>query len=104
MFAWTTGTVSIVRTAVRNGITQTDTVTGRGFDTTGVTPTFGVEAQRNVGMVAGSYTTRTDGIPQTQINTQMAGINLKFTPEPGATVALISGLGMLGALAARRRS
>jgi hypothetical protein len=104
MFAWTTGTVSMVRTAVRNMVTMTDTVTGRGYDTVGVTPTNGTQVQRNVGMVAGSYTFRTDGIPTTQMNLQMAGIDLKFTPEPGATVALISGLGMLGALAARRRS
>ena len=104
MFAWTTGTVSEVRTAVRNGVTMTDTITGRGYDTVGVTPTNGTQVQRNVGMVAGSYTFRTDGVPQTQMNMQMAGIDLKFTPEPGATVALISGLGMLGALAARRRS
>jgi hypothetical protein len=103
MFAWTTGTVQIVRTAVRNGgaLTITDTVTGMGYDVTGTD--MGVQTRR-VGMIAGSYTVRTDGVPSTQMNTQMVGLDLKMTPEPGATVALISGLGMLGALAVRRRS
>ena len=97
MFAWTTGTVSIVRTAVRNGVTQNDTLTGMGYDTV----TTG--GQRNVGLVAGSYTKRTDGVPNQEMNTQLVGATLKFTPEPGATVALLSGLGLLGAFAASRR-
>lgn len=101
MFPWTTGFVSIVRTAVRNGNTQTDTVTGMGYDTT-VMSTGGAVTQRNVGMIAGSYTIRTD-VAGTNMNTQMAGMNLKFTPEPGATVALVSGLGLLAGLAVRRR-
>jgi hypothetical protein len=103
MFAWTTGSVTIQRTAIRNGgaLVITDTNTGMGYDTTTMQ---GPITNRNVGMVAGSYTFRTDGLNVTQINQQMAGVNLKFTPEPGATVALISGLGLLGGLAARRRS
>jgi len=98
MFAWTTGTVSIVRTGPRQGVVRTLTQTGMGYDsiTTG--------GDRNVGLVAGSYTKRIDGNGIENMNTQMAGIDLKFTPEPGATVALISGIGLLGALAARRRS
>ena len=98
MFAWTTGTVSIVRTAVRNGVTNNDTLTGMGYDTV----TTG--GQRNVGLVAGSYTKRTDGVPRQEMNLQMVGATLKFTPEPGTTVALLSGLGLLGAFASRRRS
>jgi len=101
MFAWTTGTVSVIRTGIRNGITFLDTATAMGYDTTS---TMGGDQYRNVGMVAGSFSVRTDGQPATQINQQMAAVNLKFTPEPGATVALISGLGLLGGLAARRRS
>lgn len=98
MFAWTTGTVSIIRTAVRNGVPQSDTITGMGYDTV-----TAMGLQRNVGMVAGSYTVRVDDTG-TQLNTQLVGINLKFTPEPTATVALASGLGVLGLLAYRRRA
>ena len=103
MFAWTTGSITIQRTAIRQGgaLVITDTNTGMGYDTTTMQ---GTVTNRNVGMIAGSYTFRTDGLGATQINQQMAGVNLKFTPEPGATVALISGLGLLGGLAARRRS
>jgi len=102
MFAWTTGTVQIIRTGVRNPgpYTVTDTVTGMGYDSIGTDA--GVDT-RKVGMIAGSYTVRTDGIPATVLNFQMVGVDFKMTPEPGATVALLSGLGMLGALATRRR-
>ena len=60
--------------------------------------------QRNVGLVAGSYTRRLDGVPTLQLNTQLLGVNLKFTPEPGATVALVAGMGLLGLMATRRRA
>ncbi|MFO0687924.1 MAG: hypothetical protein U0900_04410 [Myxococcota bacterium] len=99
MFALTTGTVSIVRVALRNGIHFSDTVTGMGYDTVGVSAMGG--PQRNVGLVAGSYTVRVSS--DTQINAQLLGLNLKFTPEPTATIALASGLGVLGLLARRRR-
>lgn len=100
-FAWTTGRVSIVRTGLRRGVQQTDTVTGKGYDTVGLSSMGG--PQRNVGLVAGSYTRRT-AASGNELNHQLVGINLKFTPEPGATVALVSGLGTLAFLAYRRRS
>ena len=102
MFALTTGTVSIVRVALRQpgNIHFSDTITGMGYDTVGVSAMGGV--QRNVGLVAGSYSVRTS--LDIQINTQLLGLNLKFTPEPGATAALASGLSMLGLLAYRRRA
>jgi len=102
MFALTTGTVSIVRVALRQpgNVHFSDTITGMGYDTVGVSAMGGV--QRNVGLVAGSYSVRTS--LDIQINTQLLGLNLKFTPEPGATAALASGLSMLGLLAYRRRA
>ncbi len=101
MFAWTTGTISVVRTGPRQGVVRTLTQTGMGYDS--ATAMGG----RNVGLVAGSYTKRTSagagGSTVLQMNTQMAGMDLKFTPEPGATVALVAGLGLLGALGLRRK-
>ena len=104
-FALTTGTASVVQVANRalQGGVQTRTLTGMGYDTIGVSQ-MGAP-QRNVGLVAGSYSVRTSfppAGPDIQINPQMLGLNLKFTPEPGATVALVSGLGLLGFLARRR--
>jgi len=95
MFALTTGRVQVKRVAVRNAVTMTDTATGQGYDTVSGT-------NRNVGLVAGSYSVRTS-VTGTEINHQMLGVDFSLTPEPGATVALMSGLGLLGALAARRR-
>lgn len=107
VFPLTTGTVSIVRVANRpnQGGIQTLTLTGMGYDTVGVTA-MGA-AQRNVGLVAGSYSVRTEILPtgnNTLINPQMLGVDLKFTPEPAASAALASALGLLGLLASRRRS
>lgn len=97
-FPWTTGTVTNIVTGFRNGQTITSTITAMGYDTTAATP--GV---RNVGLVSGSYTRRQSGTGN-ELASQMIGINLRFTPEPGATVALLAGVGMLGLAAARRRS
>lgn len=104
-FPLTTGTVSIVRAALRTafqGGLQTGTVTGMGYDTVGVSAMGG--PQRNVGLVAGSYSVRTDIVSGTLINSQLLGVDLKFTPEPASSAALASGLGLLAALAFRRRS
>jgi hypothetical protein len=104
VFPFTTGTVAIVVNANRgsNGGTFVETLTGMGYDT--VTTAGNV---RNVGLVAGSYTNRTsDG--NTVLNSQILGMNLQFTeipvPEPGSTVALIAGVGLLAAAARRRRA
>ena len=89
-FGLTTGTVSIVVVAPARRPHFSTTLTGMGYDTVGVSVLGG--PQRNVGLVAGSYTIRT--ATTTEINAQMLGLNLKFAPEPGATVALASGLGL----------
>lgn len=101
VFPWTTGTVTNVVHAVRGAPqTFTTTLTAMGYDTTTATP--GV---RNVGLVAGSYSARVSGAGgvNKELNTQIIGMNLSFTPEPGATVALFAGIGLLSVMAARRR-
>lgn len=102
MFPWTTGTVSIGRTGPRQGVVHTLTQTGMGYDSIAPTATAGGGVQRNVGLVAGSYSKRNS--TSLEMNTQIAGVDLRFTPEPGASIALLSGLGLLGALGVRRRS
>ena len=98
LFPWTTGTVTNVVHAVRGAPqTFTTTLTAMGYDTTTATP--GV---RNVGLVAGSYAARIAGTGA-ELNTQIIGMNLSFTPEPGAAVALFAGIGLLSVMAARRR-
>jgi len=100
LFAWTTGTISIVKTDIRGILTITATVTAMGYDTMGVSSMGG--PQRNIGLVAGSYAIRDDGLTS-QLNMQMIGVDLAFVPEPGMTAAVVSGLGLLGLLGARRR-
>lgn len=106
VFGFTTGTVSIVVVGQRNATQFSATLTGMGYDTVGVSTLGG--PQRNVGLVAGSYTARRTGIgtygETVQFTPNLLGINLKFTPEPGATGALVSGLGALAVLGHRRRS
>jgi hypothetical protein len=80
MFAWTTGTVSIGRTGPRQGVVHTLTQTGMGYDSIAPTPTAMGGAQRNVGLVAGSYSKRTSqGGTDLQMNTQIAGVDLRFS-------------------------
>jgi hypothetical protein len=98
VFGLTTGTVSIVVLGLR-GTHFSTTLTGMGYDTVGLSSMGGL--QRNVGLVAGSYTVRVSN-NSTTLSPQLLGIDLKFTPEPGATEALVSGLGALGAFAIRR--
>ena len=101
LFAWTTGTVSVVRTAIRGGITVTLTMTAMGYDTVS-TPTSAAGPVRRIGLVAGSYTLRNE-LAATRLEPSIAGMNLVLTPEPASTAMLIAGLGLLGALARQRR-
>ena len=43
------------------------------------------------------------GTGETNINSQIVGVNLRFSPEPEPTVALLCGLALLSVLGARRR-
>jgi hypothetical protein len=97
-FAWTTGTVSVARIAFRAGNLFTETLTAMGYDNTSMTG-----AARNVGLVAGSYTKRTAGTG-IELNPQMIGLDLHFTPEPAATASLLAGMGLLGFLVRRKLS
>lgn len=102
LFALTTGTVSIVRVASRNSYYVSHTLTGMGHDSLVVSSMGG--PVRQVGLVAGSYAVRSESSTgRVEINAQMLGLNIKLIPEPGATVALASGLGLLALLAHRRR-
>ena len=102
LFPWTTGTVTITRMLWdgRNfTIYQTISIQGRGHD---VISTTSMGLRRNVGLVAGSYTIRTDANGWKDVDIQLAGMNLVFTPEPSSSVALVVGVALLGGLAARR--
>ena len=102
VFPWTTGTVTIT---VYNDLgpqftfDRTTTIVGRGHD---VTSSVATGRRRNVGLVAGSYSIRTDATGGSQINAQLAGMNLVFTPEPSSTLALLAGVGLLCRLVVRR--
>ena len=104
MFAWTTGTVSLMRAATRQpgSVLDTITVTGMGYDFTSMTT--GGDTIRRIGLVAGSYSYRTDGQGAQTLDHQLAGLNLVMTPEPGATLALLCGMGALGTMVVRRRN
>lgn len=94
MYAYTTGTVSVLFTGTQGGFPADQLLTGMGYDTT----SGGV---RNIGMVAGSFTLRNSAAGAASGH-QMIGVNMTFTPEPTATAALIGGIGLLGFLARRR--
>ncbi len=97
-FAWTTGWVRIRRVGVRSFLTLSDTVTGKGYDTTS---TAGAVQNRNVGVVAGAYSVR-NSVAGARLEVELVGLDLKLTPEPGGTIALASSLGLLCGLASRR--
>ena len=103
LYAWTTGTITITRVGTRmagaNTILDTNTMIGNGHDSTSA---FATGLRRNVGLVAGSYSKRTDGTGSQQINAQLSGMNLVFTPEPASAAALLAGVGLLGTMAVRR--
>ena len=82
-----------------NTIVDTNTMIGNGHDSTS---SFATGLRRNVGLVAGSYSKRTDGTGSQQINAQLSGMNLVFTPEPASAAALLAGVGLLGTMAVRR--
>ena len=104
VFAWTTGNITITRQATRMAgaatILDTNTMIGDGHD---AVSSFATGLRRNVGLVAGSYSRRTDGTGAQAINAQLSGMNLVFTPEPASAVALLAGVGLLGTMAVRRR-
>lgn len=103
LYAWTTGAVSITRQGTRMAgaatIVDTNTMRGDGHDSVS---SFATGLRRNVGLVAGSYSKRTDGTGGQQINAQLSGMNLVFTPEPASAAALLAGVGLLGTMAVRR--
>ena len=103
MYAWTTGNITITRQATRMAgaatILDTNTMIGDGHD---AVSSFATGLRRNVGLVAGSYSKRTDATGGQQINAQLSGMNLVFTPEPASAVALLAGVGLLGTMAVRR--
>lgn len=104
-FAWTTGEVRIQRVAVRSGLTITDSVTARGYDTTTTGPDG--TPNRRVGLVSGAYTLRTLALSPSfqgpELDGTIVGLDLELTPEPGATVMLACAVVGLAGLAQRRR-
>ncbi|MCR9093905.1 MAG: PEP-CTERM sorting domain-containing protein [bacterium] len=99
-FPWTTGTVTVTVVSRWDSFVNTVTVRGRGHD---ATSPFATGQRRSLGLVAGGYAARKDPAGgSTGIYPVLAGMNLVFTPEPSSTIALLVGVGLLGALAARR--
>jgi len=100
-FAWTTGTVIGRETGTQGGAPATETLSGRGNDTTSITTGGGV--RRNLSLVAAGYTRRV--APPSPLNTGISfgSVSMSFVPEPGASFALLGGITLLGVLTRRAR-
>ena len=102
VFPWTTGSVTItIRSTTLLSVNSTRTIVGRGHD---ATSPFATGQRRNVGLVAGAYSVRSNAYGDfTGFSPTLAGMNLVFTPEPSSSIALVVGISALGGLVARRR-
>ncbi|MFK7897729.1 MAG: hypothetical protein AB8G23_17975 [Myxococcota bacterium] len=101
LFAWTTGTVEVLLAETIGGFAANQLLTAMGYDTTSMTLSGGTV--RNIGMVAGSFTKRTSS-GFTRSGAQIVGLDMRFTPEPAATAALVIGVGGLALLMKGRAS
>ncbi|MFK7897730.1 MAG: hypothetical protein AB8G23_17980 [Myxococcota bacterium] len=101
LFAWTTGTVEVLLAETIGGFPADQLLTAMGYDTTSMTLSGGTV--RNLGMVAGSFTRRVNQ-GAARNSQQIAGLDLRFTPEPGATVALLVGGAALAWVGGRRET
>lgn len=101
VFAWTTGTVEVHLGGTQGGVPVNQLLTAMGYDTTSMT--LSGATVRNIGLVAGAFTRRTNvGSPFSQNGHEIIGLDMRFTPEPGATGALLVGMGVLALAGARR--
>lgn len=101
LYAFTTGTVSV---SVYNAVgawSPASRLTAMGFDTTSMTSGGGTV--RNIGLVAGAFARRDTADTFPRYSPEIVGLNIRFSPEPGASVVLPGALALLG-LFARRRS
>ncbi|MFK7898829.1 MAG: hypothetical protein AB8G23_23550 [Myxococcota bacterium] len=100
LYAWTTGTVEVLLTGTLGaGVPNDQLLTAMGYDT--ISTSASGQVVRNIGLVAGSYTLRTSP-GGARSGHQIIGLDMRFTPEPQTTAALVIGLGLLSALGAGR--